>query len=204
MRRKIKNALSQAVCLVLLVSLAGCSGVWQQAYRTQLDDQELARQVGRIIDEHYDTISPYLEEGAKAQADGLAIACNALGEANGRSYLDYCYTVSSDPSIETAVEASKALISEEQYSILKQRAQAAEKRLVACLDSKSVPDSQAEAFAKDLRRLVTRTVVLLTAGIVYACLPKTVLWGKITAAAAISVAAGIVASTVLSIYEYYK
>jgi len=59
-------------------------------------------------------------------------------------------------------------------------------------------------FYKDLRRLVIRSVVLFTAGIVYACIPKVVFWGKISAACAISVSAGILASTVLSIYDYYK
>jgi hypothetical protein len=46
--------------------------------------------------------------------------------------------------------------------------------------------------------------VLLVAGIVYACIPNVIFWGKVTAAAAISVAAGIVATTVMSIYRYYK
>ncbi|NLA92030.1 MAG: hypothetical protein GX842_01135 [Spirochaetales bacterium] len=57
---------------------------------------------------------------------------------------------------------------------------------------------------RDLQKLVTKTLVLMVAGIVYACIPNVIFWGKITAAAAISVAAGIVATSVMSIYRYYK
>lgn len=57
---------------------------------------------------------------------------------------------------------------------------------------------------KDLQKLVTRTVVLMTAGIVYACIPSAVFWGKVTAASAIAVAAGVVSTTIMSIWRYYE
>ena len=42
------------------------------------------------------------------------------------------------------------------------------------------------------------------AGVVYACIPNVVFWGKISAACAIAVGAGLVAITIMSLYEYFK
>ncbi len=46
--------------------------------------------------------------------------------------------------------------------------------------------------------------MLFTAGVVYACIPKLVFWGKVSAATAIAVATGVVASSVMSIWRYYQ
>jgi len=70
-------------------------------------------------------------------------------------------------------------------------------------ESRTLPPNQRAAFMRDLQKLVTKTVVLLVAGIVYACIPDVVFWGKVSAAAAIAVASGIVATTVFSIYRFY-
>ena len=70
--------------------------------------------------------------------------------------------------------------------------------------ARGLAPSQRVEFWKDMQKLVTRTLVLFTAGVVYACIPTVVFWGKIAAASAIAVATGIVASTVMSIWRYYQ
>ena len=60
----------------------------------------------------------------------------------------------------------------------------------------------AKAINKDLKSMVVKTVVLLTASIVYAMIPKVMFWGKVSAAAAVSVAAGVVASGFVSMVEW--
>ena len=70
--------------------------------------------------------------------------------------------------------------------------------------ARAIPLNQQAAFYKDLKTLVTRSIVLLVAGVVYACIPDVVFWGKISAACAIAVGAGLVAITIMSIYEYYR
>jgi hypothetical protein len=98
------------------------------------------------------------------------------------------------------------LLPSEQFSELSSRMVSARRQLQSYAQDqvRAIPPSQRPAFMRDLQKLVTKTLVLLVAGIVYACIPKVVFWGKITAAAAISVAAGITATTLMSIYRYYK
>ena len=70
--------------------------------------------------------------------------------------------------------------------------------------ARAIPLNQQAAFYRDLKTLVTRAIVLLTAGIVYACMPTVIFWGKISAACAISVGAGLVAISIMSLYEYFR
>ena len=50
--------------------------------------------------------------------------------------------------------------------------------------------------------MVVKTVVLLTAAVVYAMMPKTMFWGKVSAATAVSVAAGVVTSSLITLIEW--
>ncbi|MCK9311865.1 MAG: hypothetical protein M0P26_06280 [Bacteroidales bacterium] len=70
--------------------------------------------------------------------------------------------------------------------------------------SRGLSPSQRAPFWKDMQKLLVRSIVLFTAGIVYACIPTVVFWGKISAATAIAIASGVVASTVMSIWRYYQ
>ncbi|MBQ0072117.1 MAG: hypothetical protein KBS81_09755, partial [Spirochaetales bacterium] len=67
---------------------------------------------------------------------------------------------------------------------------------------RSLNAKQREEFYNDLRSLVVKSVVLLTSAIVYAFIPKTIFWGKVSAATAVSVSAGVVASTLVTIVEW--
>jgi len=51
---------------------------------------------------------------------------------------------------------------------------------------------------------LVKTIVLFVAGIVYSCMPKLMFWGKVSAASAVAVAAGVLSSTILNLYQYYK
>ncbi|MBQ6672696.1 MAG: hypothetical protein IJM73_05695, partial [Spirochaetales bacterium] len=70
--------------------------------------------------------------------------------------------------------------------------------------ARAIPLNQQAAFYRDLKILVTRAIVLLVAGVVYACIPDLVFWGKVSAACAISVGAGLVAISIMSLYEYFR
>ena len=69
---------------------------------------------------------------------------------------------------------------------------------------RALSPAQEEEFFASLKSLVIKTAVLLTAAVVYAFVPEMVFWGKISAAAAVAVAAGILSTTFISIVEHYK
>jgi len=206
--------INTGIVLVLILSIISCSMEWAQPYRSQVSEAEMNRCVSNIVDEQYDLISPYLEkEMDLSEIEGLQgrdIVSRTLEEENGQSYLNFCYSVKNSYNVDEVLSDAKALINDEQYSDLVNTVDEAEKetneelRGIENSISRSMPLEQKEAFLKDLKRLIIRSIVLLTAGIVYACIPNVVFWGKISAAAAISISAGILASTVLSIYDYYE
>ena len=206
--------INTGIVLVLILSIVGCSMEWAQPYRSSVSEAEMNRCVSNIVDEQYDLIAPYIgEEIDLAMIEGLEgrdIVSRTLDEENGQAYLNFCYSVKNSYDIDEVLSEAKVLVTEDQYSNLIKTVEETEEKTneeLRCIEksiSRSMPLEQKEAFLKDLKRLVIRSVVLLTAGIVYACMPNVIFWGKISAAAAISISAGILASTVLSIYDYYK
>ena len=206
--------INTGIVLVLVLCIISCSMEWAQPYRAQVSEDERNRSVSSIVDEQYDLISPYLEEEMDlSKLEGLQgcdIVNRTLEEENGQVYLNFCYSVKNSYDVDEVLSEAKELVNDEQYSNLVKTVEETEKetgeelRVIENSISRSMPLEQKEAFLKDLKRLVIRSIVLLTAGIVYACMPNVVFWGKVSAAAAISISAGILASTVLSIYDYYK
>ena len=69
--------------------------------------------------------------------------------------------------------------------------------------SKGITPDKQEDFYRDLKKLVVKTSVMLVAAFVYAAIPSGLLWGKISAAAALSIGAGVAASMVLDVYGYF-
>lgn len=123
--------------------------------------------------------------------------------------LDFCYAVDLSQAsldVDPVMSTAQSVLSAKEYERLRSQADELEASMTAkgIEFAKGLPLNQQEAFYKDLKVLVTRSVVLLVAGIVYAAVPNLVFWGKISAAAAISVGAGLVAISVMSLYEYYK
>ncbi len=217
MDRKIRGYVSNVVCMLLIVSLSGCSMGWEQRSNPGVDDGELFPALTRIIDEQWSVVAPFLEEelslDAARSAGGTSDVPDAsrlveliLEEESGRDYMQFCYAVAMGDDSSAVVEFARELLPQEEYDELRLRVEETERSMRGFMieQSRALPPNQRAAFMRDLQKLVTKTVVLLVAGIVYACIPNVVFWGKVTAAAAIAVATGIVATTVLSIYRFYQ
>lgn len=201
--------------IALIIPLSGCSMGWEAKSKARIEDRDLIPRATQMIEEQRQIILPYLDEElssvvARGEVSSAAIVANTLTEQQGREYLEFMYTVGwsdeVDEQYEQVVEFAHSLLDEagrteldeqlaQTRAILMQRGEAIARGLA--------PGQRVE-FWKDMQKLVTRTLVLFTAGVVYACIPTVVFWGKVAAAAAIAVATGIVSSTVMSIWRYYQ
>ncbi|MGE0074934.1 MAG: hypothetical protein AB7S52_06880 [Sphaerochaetaceae bacterium] len=214
MRRR-SIVLTNVVSLWLIVSLLGCSLAWEPGVNPQLDEKEIVPIVARVVEEQLAVVQPVLDEhgvlsdttrSLAGSASGTVIVEHMLQEEMGSDYLRFCHAVASgaDPSV--LLGEAEGLMPQEAYTELSARMSTTERAMLSFgeAQSRAIPPSQRPAFMRDLQKLITKTLVLMIAGIVYACIPNIVFWGKITAAAAVSVAAGVAATTIMSIYRYYK
>jgi hypothetical protein len=199
------------VVILLVLPLSGCSMGWEVQSKAKISDDRLFPAVTEMIEQQKDVVWPYLEEdlhrGLSSQGVSSAeIVANTLAEEQGRRYLEFCYTVGSDADIEEVVAFAHGLLDEQKQQELDEKLESARTLMLnkAEVLSRGLAPSQRAAFWKDMQKLVTRTLVLFTAGVVYACIPSVMFWGKISAATAIAVATGVVASTVMSIWRYYQ
>lgn len=214
MKKKIQAAATDVLCLWMIISMIGCSMAWEPSMNPKIDDSELLGTVARIVDEQWEVVRPVLEEelgeqpgrGAWEDVDGAAVVERTLNEEQGRQYVQFCHAVGAGMDVEAVVSMAQELLPADQAAELQGQLAQAERNLreYGETQSRALPPSQRAPFMRDLQKLVTKTLVLMVAGIVYASIPNVIFWGKVTAASAISVAAGIVATTVLSIYRYYK
>jgi len=216
MVKKIRIIASDSLCIGLIISLLGCSMGWEQRSNPAVTQSILLPSVAKVIDEQWSVVSPYFEDGMVARfeetgrssngtLDGEAIVTLTLLEEQGQEYLQFCHAVANSYDGEAVLQLAQDLVTKEEYTGLQARFKETERSLQATarLESRGLPPSQRSAFLRDLQKMITRTLVLLVAGIVYACIPDVVFWGKVSAAAAIAVAAGIVSTTVLSLYRHY-
>lgn len=219
MKRTVKNFWKSTISCILIIAITGCSLTIEEDRKDSVLSTNVKTAVSRIIDEEMECIKPNLEPDLQASIDGKSakgrplngkeIVDLTMNEDKGENYVDFCFQVnksSSSLSSEDVLESASEVLPETEYLKLRQKALEVEKRIKSFGDEyvKGIPEDQQEAFFKDLKTLVVRSVVLLTAGIVYAVMPNTVFWGKVSAAAAISVGAGMVAVTIMSIYQYFK
>lgn len=207
MYRSLKKSMNAMVCILVLLCLAGCSLEESRLFSAPITRSDLLNTVSPVLEAQKGIVSQNLEISVDfEQLSGEQIAAKALTEEGGLEYLEFCYMVdrSSDP--EAVIEKARELVPDAEYRKLLAQVDEMEAEVgKACLEAaKSLPAGQLENFTKDLKKLLVKAIVLLTAGIVYACMPTVMLWGKVTAAAAISLAAGAVAVTVMSIYEYFQ
>jgi len=210
-KREFLNAI---VAVILLGAITSCTA--EVETMKSWETGTVKSVVSKSIDDEMQYIKPNLEPDLQARIDGTAKG----GQLSGREivdltiqeksgdYIDFCYTVNCDGETdsEAVIESARAVLPEDRYLQLREEAKNIEKTLMEKgeIMAKDLPESQKEEFYKDLKALVTRTVVLVAAGIVYICIPNVVLWGKVSAAAAISVAAGFVAYATMTIYEKYR
>ncbi|MFA5514286.1 MAG: hypothetical protein WDA17_05160 [Sphaerochaetaceae bacterium] len=198
----------------LIISLIGCSLAWEPFANPQLSQQEMIPVVARVIDEQRAVVEPILneydelEQGVRTLGsfDGQHVVQQLLEQEKGEEYLRFSHAVATGASSDEVLLLAKSLVDEQQYDQLSARVLSTDRQMrsMGQLYVRQLPPSQRDAFLRDLQKLVTKTLVLMVAGIVYSCIPTILFWGKITAAAAISVAAGITATTVMSIYRYYS
>ena len=194
------------------------------SFKESISDAEMKPAVARVIDAQLEYIKGSLDEDLQAsiengtsksgqttgsQMTGSQIVELTMAEEGGKDYLDFCYAMDvSQKTMDTeaVMSTAQSVLTPSEYRRLNSQVNELEKSLTAkgLVYAKGLPLDQQEAFFKDLKILVTRAIVLLVAGIVYACVPKLVFWGKISAAAAIAVGAGLVALSVMSLYEYFK
>ncbi|MDX9914759.1 MAG: hypothetical protein RBS49_02620 [Sphaerochaeta sp.] len=204
-----------ALVIALIIPLSGCSMGWEAKSKARIEDRDLIPRATEMIEEQRQVVMPYLEEEvsrvlARGEISSSIIVANALSEERGREYLEFMYTVgwaeSSDEQYEEVVSFAHSLLDESARIELDEQLVQTRALLMQRGEhlARALAPSQRAAFWKDMQKLVTRTLVLFTAGVVYACIPTVVLWGKIAAATAIAVAAGIVATTVMSIWRYYQ
>jgi len=198
---------------VTLWLLFGCS---LEAGAAEGDsDEEVKSRVARVIDSELENVIPLLEDELSLEfddamllhsADGGLVVSRAIEESGGMEYLHFADRVASATSAEEVVAAARNLVPEEEYERLLESVAEQESRARELFDehSRAMTSAQQRAFYKDLKAMVIKATVLLTAGLVYACMPKAYFWGKVSAACAVSVAAGITASGILNVIEYYK
>jgi hypothetical protein len=215
-----KFVFNQLICLLLLVSIVACNMNFTPSFKSSISDEEMKPAVAKVIDAQMDCIKDSLDEDLRQSIDngtgkgtgpmtGAQIVELTMTETGGKDYLDFCYAVDvSQATLDTepVMSTAQCVLSKEDYNRLNSQVDELEKSMTekGLIYAKGLPLDQQEAFYKDLKVLVTRAIVLLVAGIVYACVPKLVFWGKISAAAAISVGAGLVALSIMSLYEYYE
>ena len=214
MERKMQCTLNWAVLFMLVIPLSGCSVGWEAQTKAKITDKELFPTVARIIDEQKNVVWEYLEEDLSralttGEPTGADIVRSTLSEEQGRQYLEFCYAVNDVEASDQAqrvVDFARTLISEEEMAALEQKLEENRSLMLSEAEvfSRALAPSQRVPFWKDMQKLVTRTTVLFTAGVVYACIPTVVFWGKVSAATAIAIAAGVVASTVMSVWRYYQ
>ena len=168
--------------------------------------------VQEAVNSELDSVLPILDEKnpgfsrSLTSRDSEEIVSRSIGEENGEEYLDFTYSVLTSNNTRNVLSQAKGLIPEAEYEELFDSIEEEELNAKKIFEAKAkylTREEQIE-FYDDLQTLVVKSSVLLTAAVVYAFMPKVLLWGKVTAACGISVAAGIVAGGIMSFVGYYN
>ena len=125
------------------------------------------------------------------------------------------HTLTDDDTLETVAPVFDAKLKEilhpenikaqmDEYEKLEDQVDDIRERSARMFDeqSRAMSTEQQKKFYKELQSLVVKAVVLLTAAVVYALIPKVVVWGKVSAACVAAVAAGVLASGVMTFVGY--
>ncbi len=204
------------ISIYVMISLIGCTLAWDALPNGSFEMADIIDPVATVVDEQYQVIEPVLiehDEAFRALAsvretplNGKQIVTRMLEEPRGEEYLQFTYTLLSSEDPQEIVAQAEQLVSADEYQDLLVEVDRAAREIGALSEelSRSIPPSQQAAFLKDMQKLLTKSIVLLVAGIVYAAIPTVIFWGKVTAAAAVSVAAGVLATTFMALYRYYS
>ena len=214
MKKRWKGWMNTLVAILLAIPLSGCDSAVSEAVSSKVSDEELLPKVAAMIDAELPVIQDYVGDDLDAtralqSVTGEEVVRQTLREEKGRDYLEFTYGVGQSESEEDGqrlLQQSRHLLTQEAYQELEGRIAEQTKALreEGELIARDLAPSMQKAFYKDLQTVVVKSVVLLTAGAVYACIPHAVWWGKVAAAAAVAVAAGVVAASIMSLYRYYR
>lgn len=209
--RRLRELMNRGVALLLAAVTLIVSCSMPVTGPGQADPRQLVSTAGRLIDENIKVVRQAIADDISGgeditELDGYEIATRALGEEGGEEYLMFCLETERFESIDDVLDAAAPLVPASELERIRSDVAEYEARLLREAEPLArmlTPDEQ-EEFVAALKTLVIKTSVLLTAAVVYAFVPELVFWGKITAAAAVAVAAGVVSTTILTIIEHYK
>ena len=209
-----KEFFTAVVALLLIAAVTSCSLGTESV--ESWTSSTVKNVVSEAIDREMEYVKPNLDPDLQAKIDGDAKGRPKTGreivdltyKENGGDYIDFCYTVNCNGITDTdaVLESARPLVPEESYRELQAEVKRIEKGLMEAGEqyAKAIPESQQQEFYNDLKALIVRTVVLVAAGLVYMCIPDVIIWGKVSAAAAIAIGAGFVANIILTIYGKYR
>ena len=209
--RRLRELMNRGVALLLAAVTLIVSCSMPVTGPGHADPRQLVSTAGRLIDENIKVVRQAIADDISGgeditELDGYEIATRALGEEGGEEYLTFCLETERFESIDDVLDAASPLVPASELERIRSDVEAYEARLLREAEPLArmlTPDEQ-EEFLAALKALVIKTAVLLTAAVVYAFVPELIFWGKITAAAAVAVAAGVVSTTILTIIEHYK
>lgn len=203
--------LDKAVALVLIAATLAVSCALPRTGLGGIDASALTSAAGRVIDENLSIVRKYIDADLPemqelASADGYHVATRAMEEENGEEYLEFCLETSSFNTADDVFVAAEGLAPQAELDKIRKQVEDAETRLYAVArgTARFMSPEQQEAFYDDLKKLVIKSAVLLTAAIVYAFVPNMIFWGKIAAASAVAIAAGVLTTSIMAIAEYYR
>ncbi len=209
--KKVFTMLDRGIALLLIVSILAASCSLPQSGPGEISSSALVSASGRAIDIYLDDIRKYVEDdldirGVLDGVDGYDVAVRAMEEENGREYLEFMLETQRFQSADDVFDAAEELVPSYELEEIREKVKEAEARLFREAEKalSVLTPSQMEEFYDDLTVLVIKSAVLLTAAVVYSLIPNTILWGKVTAASAIAIAAGVLAATIMAIVEHYK
>lgn len=176
-------------------------------------ESEMTGRVARMIDEQLtylmsEDVAHLLSDEELAllmtEPDGRSIVSRALEEEGGEKYIEYSYTAVTSDNADEILRSARELIPEDEYEKLEAQVDEVHSRSRAFFleNSRAMNNEQRKKFYNELQSLVVKAVVLLTAAVVYACIPTVVVWGKVSAACVAAVAAGILASGIMTVVGY--
>lgn len=217
----MKKHVEKVVALLLLIvmsftSLVGCT--LEAAASGKVSKSEIQSRVARLIDEELENVIPLLEEHSDIEftdENGRSIDIRSLRgsdivaraiEQGGEDYINFSYKVMTATTTDEIVKSAKGLVSDDDYKMLVEKAHEEEANAARIYleKSRAMTMAQQKELYQDLKKLVIKAVVLLTAGIVYATIPKVMAWGKVSAACAVAIAAGVLASGIMTFFEYKR
>lgn len=194
--------------LMILLLVASCT--LETSGPAKLDRNLVLSESARMIDQEIERVVRELEANGEiagieemGRIDGESVTRGTLEEENGEKYLEFLYMSDRFTTVEEVVSVASDLVPQSQLDEIVTEADKIEKRLLQLCedDMRALNETQKSEFYKDIRKIVVKSVVLLTAAIVYALIPNTVVWGKVTAATAVSISAGILASGFMRLME---